>query len=375
MYFKLPFLKNKSAAELNTILSAIPANTEILDMTDCGLSSNTIILVFKAVPVSVWKLILVGNCLFTFPLNILTEAFGALPKSLIEIDLSENALNYKNNQDLTLLFSLFPSGVRSLKLASNYISMMNTTLLCNGLKEVAKNITRLDLTNNNLNLETMLIILKTFTNVIHLKLSVNRFTSNGLLQIFEALPISLTHLYLNNCIYLDTHLVTASKKLHANLLFLDISGNNLFHPATLSLLASFFLGLPQNIKELALNSNRIHELQPESIKLLHNTLPFLEKMHLSIHDIELMSLENCRLFSDVFPNIIEVVSEGINNSIIVPSNTKIIIIEKIRLLERKKEPLSLFRQCTLFAYQNGLLKKENTAVISQDLKEKLMLPY
>ena len=210
-------LGQRTAKELQAIFRAIPEFITRVDLGDNMLGLKTadeLDLLFRdGIPPTVTSLILSGNLLGQKTCTELRVVFDAIPPTLKHLDLSGNGFNkHKSTEELTQIFRALPRSLYSLVLGCHKLGEIPTADLLKILTGLPRNLESLDLGYHLLmhknagecihknTMECILILQALPPNLTALNLSGNGLgvrRKEDLLEIFKRLPPHLTDLDLS----------------------------------------------------------------------------------------------------------------------------------------------------------------------------------
>ena len=207
-------------------------------------------------------------------------AFEQLPAGITTLDLTDNFLDRKSNDELKDIFKLFPNSVTTLILKSN--RLINDQLE-DVFDKVMPNLHTLDLEENNVfytycrnKMKRKECFLNSITSPLaNLNLSHNFSKPNSdrivtIDVIFQTIPNSVTHLNLSNISLWRNHTNTLIKAFSSlqekQITDLDLSSNP-FQDSNESSkeIANVFHSLPRSVKALSLRSVGLEAITTEAL--------------------------------------------------------------------------------------------------------------
>ncbi len=291
-------LSNRSVEELEEVFSGIPGHITSLFLNENGLARMSVgsKKLFKSLPNTVKKLYLSENDLDLLSPEVCGDVLSSLPKTLESIILSNNCLYNGHNSSMIEIFNKLPSGIKSLDISNNYFHEAPGDLLAFNFTNLPRNLVSLNLSQNRLGHKKDLthgitdlknLLHSIAKNITYLDLSKNDIhllTAQEFEHIFETFSVAISGLNLSennlgskNSFDLATILAKVSRKLE----YLDISTNELGRLDEHDF-SHILTSLSTSIKSLALRDNNLGEKTASSLKQILSTIPeAIERLDLS----------------------------------------------------------------------------------------------
>ncbi|KTD16887.1 DUF5617 domain-containing protein [Legionella jordanis] len=291
--------------------------------------------------------------LHELPVDLIPVLFKQLPENLEYLNWSENKIWLNGAFFSKMLFKYLPRNLKVLNLSATGPCNLELEEFVLCLKEIPKSVIELDLSNNNIDLRSLSVILSALpVNIKRLKISEEDFNlpAADLCARFAFLPPHVTTLILSGKSLhglSSIEIITALSRLTKTIKELDFSEGALSH-LTVDELIEVISQLPPHVKKINLSGNQLHKLSPLDCDKFCSSFP-KTLMEIDISD---------NGFSDFCPFEFERLKESI------PATIKKIILDEGKFGFRQDGvlvPFSKNRNLSLFKPVSRLTQQKELA--------------
>lgn len=263
--------EEKTVAFLTQLLVAIPAHVTKLDLSSDRINRKMgaeLAQIMAAIPLSVTSLCFNDNGLGELPMDELVQFIAALPRGLTSVDLSFNLLVRKSGEELARILVALPHSVISVDLGLNDFDEKSYATLSTAIPHISPNVRHVVLSFSCLGFSSRL-------RGAQAKL-MSRFPPS-----VESLDLSSNNLGLGE----------------------GEGGEEDMHPMDATELFLTLNAIPPSVISIDLQCNNLENLSIENINVLRSALKHVQKIYLSLDEIEKMLPEKRTAFRGIFPDV------------------------------------------------------------------------